>query len=75
KYATGISAAAALAEQVVSTGDVSRYLNFLKSGGSKYPIETLAEAGVDMRSPEPIESTLRLFARRLDELEKLLNAS
>ncbi|MEO8206109.1 MAG: oligoendopeptidase F [Chthoniobacterales bacterium] len=74
KYATGISAAAALAEQVVSTGDVSRYLNFLKSGGSKYPIETLAAAGVDMRSPAPIESTLRLFARRLDELEKLLLA-
>lgn len=74
KYATGISAAAALSEQVIRTGDVSPYLKFLKSGGSRYPIETLADAGVDMRSPAPVENTLALFARRLEELEKLIDA-
>jgi oligoendopeptidase F len=74
KYATGISAAVALSERVLAKepGAVEKYLGFLKSGGSKFPLETLKEAGVDMASPAPIESTLRLFERRLGELEKLL---
>jgi oligoendopeptidase F len=72
KYATGISAAVALSQQVLGGGDVGRYLGFLKSGGSKMPLPTLADAGVDMSSPEPIERTLNLFARRVDELEELL---
>jgi len=74
KYATGISAAVALSEKVLrnETGAVDAYLGFLKSGGSKFPLETLRDAGVDMTTPAPIESTLRLFERRLGELEKLL---
>ena len=74
KYATGISAAVALSERVLSgeSGSVDAYLNFLRSGGSKFPLETLKAAGVDMTTPAPIESTLRLFERRLDELEALL---
>ena len=74
KYATGISAAVALSEQVLARkpGSVEAYLAFLKSGGSKFPLETLQVAGVDMRTPAPIESTLRLFERRLTELEALL---
>jgi len=74
KYATGISAAVALSERVLSgkPGSVESYLNFLRSGGSKFPLETLKAAGVDMTTPEPIESTLRLFERRLDDLESLL---
>jgi oligoendopeptidase F len=72
KYATGISAAAALARQVLETGDASRYLGFLKSGGSKFPVETLREAGVDMASPEPVQATLDLFARRVKELSALI---
>jgi oligoendopeptidase F len=74
KYATGISAAVALSEKVVrgDSGAVDAYLGFLKSGGSKFPLETLKAAGVDMTSPAPIESTLRLFERRLADLEKLL---
>jgi oligoendopeptidase F len=74
KYATGISAAVALSERVLAneTGSVESYLNFLKSGGSKFPLETLQAAGVDMRISAPIESTLRLFERRLAELETLL---
>ena len=74
KYATGVSAAVALAQKVLARekGPVEKYLGFLKSGGSKFPLETLREAGVDMASPEPIESTLRLFERRVSELENLL---
>jgi len=74
KYATGISAAVALAEQVLAkkAGSIEAYLGFLKSGGSKFPLETLRDAGVDMTTPAPIESTLRLFERRLEELEALL---
>src|SRR6184192_2768991 len=74
KYATGISAAVALSERVLSGKEesVDTYLNFLRSGGSKFPLEALKAAGVDMATPAPIESTLRLFERRLDELESLL---
>ena len=74
KYATGISAAVALSERVLSgePGSVDAYLDFLRSGGSKFPLEALKAAGVDMTTPAPIESTLRLFERRLDELEALL---
>ena len=74
KYATGISAAVALSERVLTKkpGAVDAYLDFLKSGGSKFPLETLQTAGVDMTTPAPIESTLQLFNRRLTELEALL---
>ena len=72
KYATGISAAAALAKQVLESGDPSSYLAFLKSGGSRYPIETLASAGVDMGSPAPVQAALDLFTRRVGELRQLL---
>ncbi|MEP6699386.1 MAG: oligoendopeptidase F [Verrucomicrobiota bacterium] len=74
KYATGISAAVALSERVLARvpGGVNAYLEFLRSGGSKFPLETLQAAGVDMTTAAPIESTLRLFERRLGELEQLL---
>jgi oligoendopeptidase F len=74
KYATGISAAVALSQRMLSgePGNVDAYLNFLRSGGSRFPLETLSTAGVDMATPAPIESTLRLFERRLTELEELL---
>jgi len=74
KYATGISAAVALSERVLAKqpGAVEAYLAFLKSGGAKFPLETLRLAGVDMTTPAPIESTLALFNRRLTELEQLL---
>src|SRR6516162_9887439 len=74
KYATGISAAVALSRRVLSgqPGSVEAYLKFLRSGGSKFPLETLKAAGVDMTSPAPIDSTLQLFERRLGELEQLL---
>jgi oligoendopeptidase F len=75
KYATGISAAVALSQRVFSgeSGSVDSYLNFLRSGGSKFPLETLKAAGVDMATSAPIESTLQLFEQRLKELEELLS--
>src|SRR5213080_2499736 len=74
KYATGISAAVALSQRVLSgeSERVHAYHDFLRSGGSKFPLETLKAAGVDMATPTPIESTLRLFEQRVVELEKLL---
>ncbi len=74
KYATGISAAVALSQRVLSgePGSAAAYLNFLRSGGSKFPLETLKAAGVDMSTSAPIECTLQLFERRLGELEELL---
>jgi oligoendopeptidase F len=74
KYATGISAAIALAKRVLEKKDqaVQEYLGFLRSGSSEFPIETLRRAGVDMLSPEPVEQAIELFARRLKELRELL---
>lgn len=73
QYATGMSAAVALSRQVLESGDPSRYLAFLKSGGKQYPIDTLKAAGVDMTSPRAVEAALQLFARRVDELAALLD--
>ena len=74
KYATGMSAAVALSDQVLAEGApaVERYVNFLRSGGSEFPLPTLQKAGVDMTAPLPVERTLQLFARRVEELETLL---
>ncbi len=74
KYATGVSASLALAERVLSGGARERddYFAFLKSGGSRYPIESLRLAGVDMAGPEPVEAACKVFAGIVDELEKLI---
>ncbi|MEP7071476.1 MAG: oligoendopeptidase F [Verrucomicrobiota bacterium] len=74
KYATGISAAVALSQGVLrgSPGAVEAYLAFLRSGGSKFPLATLQNAGVDMTIPAPIEATLTVFAERVTQLEALL---
>ena len=74
KYATGLSAATALADRVLGGGssELDAYLGFLKSGGSKYPLETLQVAGVDMSQPAPIRAALELFSRRVKELRELL---
>ncbi len=74
KYATGISAAIALAKSVMS-GDKSekeRYLGLLRAGGSKYPIDILRDAGVDMEKPEPIREAIHHLEERISELERLL---
>ena len=77
KYATGMSAAVALSNGVLERNKKSdytnrdNYLKFLKSGGSRTPIENLKVAGVDMMKPEVVESALKLFAKEVEELKKL----
>lgn len=73
KYATGFSAATALAKQILEEGEPARerYLTFLGSGGSDYPLNLLRKAGVDLGKPEPIAQAMEVFASLLDELEKL----
>ena len=72
KYATGISAALALAKRVTGGGDRERqdYFAFLKSGGSRYPIESLKVAGVDMETVEPVQAACDTFKKIVEELEK-----
>ncbi len=74
QYATGISAACALVQQILHEGQpaVHRYLKFLSSGSSDYSIELLKKAGVDMTSPEPVRQALQLFDSHLTQMEELL---
>lgn len=74
KYATGISAAITLSKRVLEGGraELEEYLTFLRSGGSKYPIESLRAAGVDMETPEPVDTALSYFARQVELLEELI---
>lgn len=73
KYATGIAASIALSQRVLGGGDKERddYLTFLKSGGSRYPIDALKVAGVDMSKSDAIVATAEYFALLLDKLEIL----
>src|SRR5262249_3913219 len=74
QYATGISAAHALCEKVLKEGSGARdrYLRFLSSGSSKYPLELLELAGVDMRKSDAVDATIRHFDALVTELEKTL---
>ncbi len=73
QYATGIAAAQALAQGVLEgrAGAAAHYLDFLKTGGSLYPLEALKLAGVDLTSPEPVEAGFAVLADTVDRLEKL----
>lgn len=74
KYATGISAALALAHRVTTGGEKERndYFEFLKSGGSRYPIESLKIAGVDMESVEPVQAACNTFKEIVDQLKEIM---
>jgi oligoendopeptidase F len=74
KYATGISASLALAERVLGGGGAERndYFAFLKSGGSRFPIDSLKLAGVDMSKSEPVEAACRVFESLVNDLEALV---
>jgi oligoendopeptidase F len=76
KYATGLSAAIALSERVLTGGarELNDYLSFLKGGCSKWPLDLLRDAGVDMASPAPVAMALALahFERLVGELDELL---
>ncbi|MGE5401809.1 MAG: oligoendopeptidase F [Ignavibacteriales bacterium] len=75
QYATGYAASQALVANIKKEGQpaIERYLKFLKSGSSDYPINVLKSAGVDMNSPEPVLQTIRKMNELLDEMEKLLD--
>jgi len=75
KYATSYCASVALAQGVLTRdpAKVEAYLGFLKAGSSDYPIAILADAGVDMSTPAPIQATMELFGELLAELEVLLD--
>ena len=74
QYATSFTASSALAEKV-KAGDPTardRYLKFLSAGGSKYPIDLLKDAGVDMTTDEPLDLTIKQMNRIMDEMETIL---
>ena len=74
RYATSYAASAAISQKILKKekGAVEAYLSFLKSGSSEYPIETLKKAGVDMSTPAPVEETMKLFGRLVDDMDKLM---
>ncbi|MCI8584382.1 MAG: oligoendopeptidase F [Lachnospiraceae bacterium] len=73
QYATGFSAAIALSKKIFEEGEsaVEAYKSFLKGGSSKYPLDLLRMAGVDMRQKKPVEDALDIFRKYLDEMERL----
>ncbi len=75
KYATGLSAAIALSERVTSGGatELNEYLTFLKGGCSKYPLDLLRDAGVDMETPMAVDAAMQYFKNLVMELEELLS--
>jgi len=74
KYATGFSAAISLSQKILNEGGpaVDRYVQFLSSGGSDYPLELLKKAGVDLSTPQPVQDALDVFGEVLGELEGLI---
>jgi len=74
KYATGMSAAIALSQRVLQGGAAEReaYLNFLKAGCTKFPLDLLRDAGVDMADAQPVRDALRYFEKLVEQLEQLL---
>ena len=73
QYATGFCSAVAIADRILNHNGAEDYLKFLSTGGSMYPIDELKIAGVDLTSPEPIRSALKVFEETLDEFAKLMN--
>ncbi len=75
QYATAFAASTALSRRVLAGGVTERddYLGFLRSGSSRYPVDTLRRAGVDMTTPEPVAGVFALFTELLDQVEGLLS--
>lgn len=75
QYATGYAAATAFSNSILNNEEnaVEKYKGFLKSGGSKYPIDILKDAGVDMTTSKPLEVTIKKFNQLLDIIEESLN--
>lgn len=75
KYATSFSASSVLARKILQDeeGALDKYLLFLSSGSSDYPIELLDKAGVDMRTPEPVKEAMKLFGGLVNQLETMID--
>jgi len=75
QYSTSFTASTALAEKVLSKekGAVGKYIEFISSGGSDYPIALLKKAGVDMTGAEPFNKTMTAMNRTMDEIEAILD--
>ena len=74
QYSTSFTASTALSEKVLSgeKGEVEKYISFISSGGSDYPIALLKKAGVDMTTREPFDKTMTVMNRTMDEIEAIL---
>ncbi len=74
KYATGLSAAIALSRNVLAGGEKERkrYLSFLQSGGSKYPLDQLRDAGVNLTRPDAVSQAMARFRELVEELDSLV---
>ena len=74
QYATGFSAAVAIANRILKEGEsaVKDYKRFLSGGCSTDPISLLKIAGVDMSTPQPVNEALSLFGELIDEMEELM---
>jgi oligoendopeptidase F len=77
QYATSYAAAQMISQRIVDgeEGALESYFKFLSTGSSKYPIDVLKEAGVDLTQPEAVNRTIKLFGELVDEMERLLNES
>ena len=75
QYSTSFVAATALAKMILEEGEPARerYLTMLKSGSNDYPTELLKKAGIDMTSAAPIEATIEVFDKLVDQLEQALD--
>ncbi|MEZ4357505.1 MAG: oligoendopeptidase F [Eubacteriales bacterium] len=75
KYATGFSSAVSIVENLLTRGEKARnqYIDFLKSGGSDYPLNQLKKAGIDLSSGAPIEICMNVFSKTIDEFKNILN--
>lgn len=75
QYATGFSSAVSLSDKILNGDkkDLDKYLNFLKAGKSKYPLEVLKDAGVDMTKKDSLQKAMDVCKEKLEELKKALN--
>jgi len=77
QYSTGISAAVAIASDIIDRGEpaAERYIDFLGLGSSEYPLDLLETAGTDMTESAPIDAAIDMYAERIDQFERTLSAA
>lgn len=72
QYATGFCSAVAIAENILENGGADKYLEFLSTGGSDYPLEELKIVGIDLCKPDTVESAMKVFEKTVSEMEELM---